>query len=293
MRPFEYASAATREQAVRLLGTEPGRSAVLAGGSNLLSRMKDGVESPARLVDLKSVAGLAGVRQSEGGGVRIGALSTLDDLATDAALGWDYPALIAALGRVATPQVRNVATLGGNLCQRSSGVHLSTLAPLLIALGARIALFGPGGERRIPLQSFYRVPQSEGEREYDLQPGELLTEIELTPVGGRKVGSYEVRAREALEWPLASAAVALEWEGDKVTKARVVLGQVAPVPWVAAPAEEFLVGKPIDAGVAQKAGEAALQGVQELPDNRAKIQQARVAVERALLAAVGRLEGGI
>jgi xanthine dehydrogenase YagS FAD-binding subunit len=292
MRPFEYASAATREQAVRLLGTEPGRSAVLAGGSSLLSRMKDGVENPVRLVDLKSAEGLAGVRQSEGGGVRIGALTTLDDLATDAALGWDYPVLIAALGRVATPQIRNVATLGGNLCQRAS-LHLSTLAPLLIALGARVALFGPGGERRIDLQSFYRVPKSEGEREHDLQPGELLTEIELPPVGSRKAASYEVRAREALEWPLATAAVVLELEDDKVTRARVVLGQVAPVPWTATAAEEFLAGKAIDAGVAQKAGEAAVQDVKAQPDNRSKIQQARVAIERAVLAAVGRLEGGI
>jgi xanthine dehydrogenase YagS FAD-binding subunit len=334
MQPLEYASPATREQAVRLLGTEPGRSAPLAGGSDLLALMKDGVETPRRLVNLKAIEGITGVRSEKGGGLRIGALTTIDDLAADAALAWDHAVLAAAAGRVAGPQIRNVATVGGNLCQRprcwyfrngfgllavkdgkpmvpegdnrfhailgNDGpayfVQPSTLAPLLVALGAQVTLFGPEGERRVELEKFYRIPQKEGEREYDLRPGEILTEVLLPPPPpgiGRRIASYEVRQRETLDWSLATASVVLEMDGVTVTRARVVLGQVAPIPWVAAEAEELLKGKAIDRSIADKAGEIAVQKARALSMNQYKIQLARVAVKRALLTAVGRLEGEV
>ncbi len=328
MHPFEYASPKTREQAVRLLAAVPG-AAVLAGGSDLLGLMKDGLETPKRLVSLRAVEGLTGVRAEEDKGLRIGALTTLDDLAEDAALGWEYPAIAAAAGRLAGPQIRNVATLGGNLCQRprcwyyrngfgllalkdgksmvtegdnryhailgNDGpayfVQPSTLVPLLVAVGAQVSLFGPEGERRIEIEKLYRLPQNEGEREIDLRPGEILTEVLLPPAGGRKIASYEVRQRETLDWSLATAAVALEMDGEKVSRARVVLGQVAPLPWTAAESEELLRGKAIDAAVADQAGVAAVQKARALSHNRYKIQLARVAVKRALLSAVGMLEG--
>lgn len=327
MQAFEYASPATREQAVRLLGTEPGRSAVLAGGSDLLALMKDGVETPKRLVDVKSVAGMSGVRSTDDGGLRIGALTTLDDLAADAALGWDFPGLAKAVSRVAGPQIRNVATLGGNLCQRprcwyfrngfgllawrdgksmvaegdnryhailgndgpAAFVQPSTLVPLLIALGARVSVFGPQGERTFDLEQLYRIPKTEEEREIALAPGEILTEVVLPPPAGRRIASYEVRQRETLDWSLATGSVALTMDGNKVGQARIVLGQVAPIPWVAKEAETFLAGKDVDESVAERAGEAAVAGAKALSRNRYKIQLARVAVKRALLTAVGRL----
>ncbi len=331
MQPLEYASPATREQAVRLLGTEPGRSAPRAGGSDLLALMKDGIETPRRLVNLKTIEGMTGVRAEKGtGGLRIGALTTIDALSADAALAWDHPVLAAAAGRVAGPQIRNVATVGGNLCQRprcwyfrngfgllavkdgkpmvpegdnrfhailgNDGpayfVQPSTLAPILVALGAQVALFGPDGERRVELEKFYRVPQKEGEREYDLRPGEILTEVLLPPAARRKMASYEVRQRETLDWSLATASVVLEIEGVTVTSARVVLGQVAPIPWVAAEAEELLKGKAIDPAVADKAGEIAVQKARALSMNHYKIQLARVAVKRALLTAAGMMTEG-
>lgn len=331
MQPLEYASPATREQAVRLLGTEPGWSAPLAGGSDLLALMKDGIEAPRRLVNLKAVEGMRGVRTEKGtGGLRIGALTTIDDLSADAALSWDHSAVTAAAARVAGPQIRNVATLGGNLCQRprcwyfrngfgllavkdgkpmvpegdnrfhailgNDGpayfVQPSTLAPLLVALGAQVALFGPEGERRVELEKFYRVPQKEGEREYDLRPGEILTEILLPPAAGRRMASYEVRQRETLDWSLATASVALEMDGVTVTRARIVLGQVAPMPWVAAESEEFLKGKAIAPAVADKAGEIAVQKARALSMNQYKIQLTRVAVKRALLTAAGMMTEG-
>jgi xanthine dehydrogenase YagS FAD-binding subunit len=328
MHPIEYASPNTREQAVKLLGTDPAAAAPLAGGSDLLGLMKSGVETPKRLVNLKGIAGLTGVR-SESGGLRIGALTVLDDLAADAALGFEYPAVTAAAGRLAGPQIRNVATLGGNLLQRPrcwyyrNGFGLlaqrdgksmvvdgdyryhailgnegpayfvspSTLAPVLVAVGARAVLFGPEGERRIELEKLYRIPKQAGEREHDLRPGEILTEVLLPPAAGRKVASYEVRQRTSLDWSLATASVSLEMLPDgKVSQARVVLGQVAPMPWVALTAAELLKGKRIDAALAAQAGEAAVHNAVALEKNRYKIQLARVAVKRALIAAAGILE---
>ena len=328
MHPIEYASPNTREQAVKLLGTDPAAAAPLAGGSDLLALLKDGVETPRRLVSLKGIAGLTGVR-SESGGLRIGALTVLDDLAADAALGFEYPAVTAAAGRLAGPQIRNVATLGGNLLQRPrcwyyrNGFGLlaqrdgksmipegdyryhailgnegpayfvspSTLAPVLVAVGAQAVLFGPQGERRIELEKLYRIPQQPGEREHDLRPGEILTEVHLPPAAGRKVASYEVRQRTSLDWSLATASVVLEMLPDgKVTQARVVLGQVAPMPWVALAAAEVLKGKQIDVALATQAGEAAVHNAVALEKNRYKIQLAKTAVKRALIAAAGIIE---
>jgi len=325
MRPFEHASPATREQAIQLLADQPDRAAALAGGSDLLALMKDGVVTPGRLVNLKKVQGLQGIRYAAENGFRIGALATIDDLASSEVLRLEHPAVAAAAGRLAGPQIRNVATVGGNLCQRprcwyfrngfgilpqrdgksmvlegdnryhailgNDGpayfVTPSTLAPLLIALDAEVALLGPQGERRIPLEKLYRVPQAEGEREHDLAPGEIITELVFGPLAGRQVASYEVRQRETLDWSLATASVALETDSGRVKRARVILGQVAPVPWVAREVESFLAGKPIDEGVAEEAGKLAVQGAKPLSGNRYKIQLARVAVRRALLTAAG------
>jgi len=328
MQPFEYASPKTREQAVSLLTAAPG-AAVLAGGSDLLGLMKDDVETPKRLVNLKAIGGLTGVRAEKDKGLRIGALTTLDELSADAALSFEYPAVAASAGRLAGPQIRNVATVGGNLCQRprcwyfrngfgllaqkdgksmvaegdnryhailgndgpASFVQPSTLVPLLVAVGAQVTLFGPAGERRIDLEKLYRIPQKEGEREHDLQPGEIVTELFLPPAAGRKIAVYEVRQRETLDWSLATAAVALEMDGGKVSRARVVLGQVAPIPWISAEAAELLQGKTLDAALAQQAGEAAVQKARALSHNAYKIQLARVAVKRALFSAGSIIEG--
>jgi xanthine dehydrogenase YagS FAD-binding subunit len=325
MRAFEYASPTTPAQALKLL--TPG-SAALAGGSDLLGLMKDGVENPSRLVNLKDLRDLRGIRWDPKTGLRIGALATLDEVASDPALKFDYSVLADAYGRVAGPQIRNVATVGGNLCQRPrcwyfrNGFGLlpmrneksmvvegdnryhaifgdggdggpayfvspSTVAPLLVALGAQVAILGSQGERRMDLERFFRIPQKEGEREHDLMPGEILTEIVVPPASSLRVASYEVRQRETLDWSLATASVALEMDGARVARARIVLGQVAPVPWTARSAEALLVGKTLDRALAEKAGEAAVEGAKPLSRNQYKVQLARVAVKRALLAAAG------
>ncbi|HVT19589.1 MAG TPA: FAD binding domain-containing protein [Thermoanaerobaculia bacterium] len=330
MQSFEYASPATVDQAVRLLAAEPGKSAVLAGGSDLLALMKDGVERPGLLVNLKAIAALRGLRSGGKEGLRAGALVTIDQLAADPGVRRDYPVLATAAGHVAGPQIRNVATVGGNLCQRPrcwyfrSGyglvpqrdgksmvvegdnryhailgnegpayfVHPSTLSPLLIALGARVAVHGPRGEREIELAQLYRTPRRDGERELTLAPGEVVTALLVPPLAGRRAWSYEIRQRTALDWSLATAAVVLDLQENRVLAARVVLGQVAPVPWPAAAAEDLLRGQAadaIDAALAERAGEAAVQGARALSRNRYKIQLARVAVKRAVLAAAGQM----
>jgi len=323
MRPFEYAAAKTKAQAVGLLGASFDQAEVLAGGSDLLALMKDDVVRPKRLVSIQEIPELHEIRAAEGG-LLIGALRTLSELAEDREVRRRYPALWQALDEAASPQIRNVATLGGNLCQRprcwyfrgghgllakgpggeslvvkgdnryhailgNSGpayfVSPSTIAPVLVAYGARVRIHGPKGDRDLPVEKFFRVPQSEAEREHDLQPNEIVTEIVLPSAKGTQGANYEVRQKEAFDWPYATASTVLRVAGGKVESARIVLGTVAPVPWVSEEAARAITGKPVNAETAAAAGRAAVESARPLSRNRHKVQLARVAVARALLAA--------
>ena len=325
MRGFEYANPTTKEQAVGLLGNDWADADVLAGGTDLLALMKDDIVAPKRLVNIKDIQELRGITVSSKG-LRIGALVTIQELADDAHVREAFPVVAMTAIEIAGPQIRNMGTVGGNLCQRprcwyyragfgllakdASGEPLvpsgdnryhailgnagpayfvspSTLAPLFIALGGTVRLFGPKGKREIPVDKFFVVPQKESDREHDLRPNEIVTEIVLPPLAGIKAATYEIRQKEAMDWPLAIASVALSFSGNKVRSARVVMGQVAPVPWRSTEAETALVGKAINEETAKAAGEAAVAGAKSLGRNGYKIQLARVAVKRALLAAAG------
>ncbi len=329
MRAFEYASPATKEQAVSLLGTNWADADVLAGGTDLLALMKDDVVKPKRLVNIKDIKELRGITVGSGRGLRIGALVTIQELADHPQVRKAFPVIAKTAGEIAGPQIRNMGTVGGNLCQRprcwyyragfgllakdESGESLvpsgdnryhailgnsgpayfvspSTLAPLFIALGATVRLFGPKGKREIPVEQFFVVPQAESDREHDLKPNEIVTEIVVPPLAGVQSAAYEIRQKEAMDWPLAFASVALTMSGGKVSTARVVMGQVAPVPWRSKEAEAALVGKAITEGTAKAAGEAAVTGAKSLGGNGYKIQLARVAVKRAILQAA---KGGV
>ena len=323
MKAFEYATPKSKEQAVGLLGQNWGQSELLAGGTDLLALMKDDVVQPKRLVNIKAIKDLQGVTATAQG-LRIGALVTLGDLADNANVLKGYPALVDALNEAASPQIRNLATLGGNLCQRprcwyfrkgfgllpkdGSGKDLvaegenryhailgndgaakfispSTVVPVLIAYGATIRLVGPRGVRELPLEKFYVIPKTEIEREHDLQPNEIVAEVILPGAGGLKAAHYEIRQKEAFDWPLAVSAVALRMNGSAVQSARVVMGYVAPVPWPSAEAAQALTGKSISEEVAKAAADAALQSARPLSHNAYKVQLARVAVKRAILKA--------
>ena len=325
MRPFEYVSPTSKAQAVSLLGTSWGKTEILAGGTDLLALMKDDVVGPKRLVNIKEIKELKGV-SPDAQGLRIGALTTLGDLAGDASVTRNYPALAEALVEAASPQIRNMATLGGNLCQRPrcwyfrSGLGLlpkdeagkdlivegenryhailgndgpakfvspSTIVPILIAYGAKIRLEGPKGKRELPLEKFYVIPKTESEREHDLRPNEIVTEVVIPPAEGVKAAHYEVRQKEAFDWPLAVAAVGLKMNGPTVQSARVVMGYVAPVPWPSPEAEQALTGQEVKESTAQKAAETALKNAKPLSQNAYKVQLARVALKRAILKAAG------
>ena len=323
MRAFEYVSPSTRAQALSLLGPNWGHTEILAGGTDLLALMKDDVLTPKRLINIKDIKDLSGI-SSAAQGLRIGALTTLGELADDANVKKDYPALAEAVIEAASPQIRNMATLGGNLCQRprcwyfrngfgllpknESGKALvdegenryhailgnegpakfvspSTIVPILIAYQAKVRLEGPKGKRELPLEKFYITPKAESEREHDLRPNEIVTEIVIPPAAEVKAAHYEVRQKEAFDWPLAVAAVALKMHGSTVDSSRVILGYVAPVPWPSAEAERVLAGQAVTRETAQHAADAALAKAKPLSHNAYKVKLARVAVTRAIMKA--------
>jgi xanthine dehydrogenase YagS FAD-binding subunit len=330
MNAFEYARPKTTAEAVKFLAAKPGQAAVLAGGTDLLSLMKDGVEAPTRLVSLTAIAELAGIRREADGGIRIGALTTIEELSADAKLGDEFAGLRHAAAGITSPQIRSVGTVGGDLCQRphcwyyrngfataapgastamvvkgdnryhailgNDGpayfVHPSSLAPVLIALGARVSVVGAKGGRELALAELFHAPRKDDEKEIVLGADEILTEVKLPAASGVRSATYEIRERRALDWPLVVAAVALRVESGSIRSARVVLGHVAPIPWLCAGAASALAGAPATPdgaqAVATRAGEAAVAGAKALAHNAYKIRLARVAVKRAVLRALGR-----
>jgi xanthine dehydrogenase YagS FAD-binding subunit len=318
MQAFEYANPTTLQEATALLGTKWGEADVLAGGTDIISLMKDGAYSTRRLINVKNIKELGGIRRA-GGGLRIGATVTIDELLENSTIRSQYPALADAARGIASPQIRNMGTVGGDLCQRprcwyyrggngllaqdakggslvvngdnryhaifSSGpayfVSASSLGPALIAMNAKVTLVGKSGKRELSVEQFFVTPKSNDEREIALQPGEILTEV-VIPAAAARSAVYEVRERDALDWPLVAAAVVLGPKG------RVVLGHVAPTPYVAAKADQALAGKTINESVAEQIGAAAVADAKPLSQNAYKVQLAKVAVKRALLEASGR-----
>jgi xanthine dehydrogenase YagS FAD-binding subunit len=322
MQAFEYANPATVQEAVALLGAGWGETDVLAGGTDLLSLMKEDLHTPKRVVNIKNIKELDGIRKS-GQGLRIGALVTMDELAKSAEVHATHKALADAAEGIPSPQIRHMGTVGGDLCQRprcwyyrqgfgllamkdgkslvpegentyhaifGSGpayfVSASSLGPALVAMGAKVELVSAKGRREMPVEDFFVAPRSENSREIALAPNEILTGI-LVPGGATHSATYEVRQKEALDWPLVAAAVALTMKGGTVESAKIVLGHVAPTPWKAEAAARELAGKTITVATAEAAGKAAVEGAKPLSQNAYKVQLAQVAVKRALLQAAG------
>jgi xanthine dehydrogenase YagS FAD-binding subunit len=325
MNRFEYVSPNTMKQALGLLSANWADAEILAGGTDLLALMKDYVVSPKRVVNIKQLPGMHAI-SVERGESHIGALVTLDRIADSAQIRRDYPALAECVADAASPQIRNMATIGGNLCQRPrcwyfrNGMGLlpktpdgkslvvegdnrfhailgnegpayfvtpSTIAPMLIAYGTRLRITGPGGEREVELEKFFRIPASDQEREHQLKANELVTEVIIPPPKGARAASYEVKQRASFDWPLATAAVALQMNGSTVQSARIVMGAVAPVPWVSQEAAQAIIGQSINESTASAAGEAAVSKARPLSHNGYKVRLAAVAVKRALQTAAG------
>jgi xanthine dehydrogenase YagS FAD-binding subunit len=326
MQAFAYANPATLKDALSLLGAQWGQADVLAGGTDLLPLMKDNLHHPERVVNIKAVKELGGIRKTSEG-LRIGALVTLDELIESPLVRSDYPALVTAAQGVSSPQTRNMGTVAGDLCQRprcwyfrngfgllaldkdgkslvpngenryhailgNQGpayfVSASSLGPPLIALGAKIRIVSASGKRDLDAAKFFVTPDKPDAREVALQPNEIVTGILVPSARGVRNATYEVRQKQALDWPIVTASVAVVTKADVVLSARVVLGHVAPVPWLAETANQHLAGRTVTEDVADQAAWAALSDATPLSQNAYKVQLARAAVKRALLAACGK-----
>ncbi len=320
---FNYVSPTSVEQAVLQLG-EGGMAVIHAGGTDLLGCLRDGVFTADKLISIQDIGELRGIRVLSGG-LSLGALATLTEIADHPLIQRRYAALAQGAGAAASPQLRNQGTLGGNLCQRprcwyfrgdfhclrKGGdtcyavggeneyhcilggsacyiVHPSDTAPALIALGAGASIIGPRGRRTVPMESFFVLPAKDLARENVLKPGEILTEILLPALPDGVRSSYrKVRMRGAWDFALAGVALALRLNRDGIVEwARIVLSGVAPAPWRTPEAEQFLVGRKVDEAVATQVAAACVKGAEPLSQNAYKIDLVRGVVEESLLALI-------
>jgi xanthine dehydrogenase YagS FAD-binding subunit len=319
MRNFELARPSSVAQARELSAERPG-AIFKAGGIDVLDHLKEHLVEPPRLVDLKSVPGLREIAPQADGSLRIGPLATLAEVAAHAGVRQTHPALAQACGEAASPQIRNVATIGGNVLQRprcwyyrqesykclkkggdvcfavggenryhaifgggpSYAPHPSNAAVPLVAYGAQFVLEGEKGPRTVAAGEFFVPPSKDPERENQIQPGEVLTEIRVPSAQGWRSAYRELRERAAFDWPLVAAATAVRIDGGVVKEARIVLGAVAPIPWRSARAEQALVGKALDAAGVAAAASAAIVGAAPLSDNGYKVGLLQVILKRTL-----------
>jgi len=329
MDNFTYYRPRSTEAAVGLLDSKWGTAELLAGGTDLVSRQKEYIARPKKVISLASLPDdfrqIAVLEKNPpvlviGAGIKLAQLAASDDVKKWAT------GLASAADEIAGPQIRNMGTLGGSLCQRnrcwyfrdehtvcllkggdkcfaldgenryhaifSKGhkcviVHPSTLAPVLIALGATAEVLGPKGKRTVEMAKFYKAPSGAGDREHVLAPDEMLVSVKVNGVKGGKSASYEVRQKLSSDWPLVQAAVALELAGGKAKNVRVVLGHVAPTPLLSEAAAKAIEGKAVTEETAAAAGEAAVKGATPLAQNGYKVRLLSVAVKRALLIAAG------
>ena len=322
MKTFSNANARDVRQAIALSSATRQRGRVVAfagGGSDLLALVKERVVAPDVIVSLKSIQGFDRV-VPDGKGLAIGGLITLDALGRDPAVRRQYSVLAEAAESVATPQIRNVGTLAGNLCQRpwcwyyrngfpcfkaggnqcfsvagenqfhaifgggpSYIVHPSDTAPAFVALDAVFRISGPSGDRTVPAADFFVLPRQNAAAENVLANDEVLTSVQIpaAPAGTRSVYA-KVLDREAWTHAVVSAAIVLQMDGPICRFARVVLGGVAPIPWRLPDVEQALTGQPITEETAARAGDLAIAGARPLAKNAYKLPLTRNLVRRTI-----------
>lgn len=321
LKSFSYVRATTVDEAVEQLRAPGAR--VHAGGTDLVGCLRDQVFDVERVVSIGSIDALDGIRQQSGGGLRIGALTRIAQVAADPLIGERYAALARAASEVGTPQLRNQGTLGGNICQktrcayyrgpfacrRKGGakcfaiegnteahavfgggrcymVHPSDTASALMALDATVAVQGPRGARTIPIDRFFVLPEVDPTRETVLEQGEVVTEVILPPPGAGLRSSYrKVRMRRSWDFALVGVALALRKDSaGAVSEARVVFSGVAPVPWRSTPAERVITGQRLSEDVVRAAADAAVADADPMPDNAYKVALLRGIVAQELAA---------
>jgi xanthine dehydrogenase YagS FAD-binding subunit len=324
MNLFEHVTARSTQEALAAL-SGPGPTSIIAGGTDLLPLMKDGLATPARLVDLKPARDLRYLRFEADGTCHVGALATLADLERDPMVNERLPILVQAVRDAATPQLRAMATVAGNLLQRNRcwyfrgphhcwlkggetcfardgqskyqsifeqgpcrAVHPSDLAPALVALEATVAIEGRRGSRTLPVAKLLAAPTSDRRIEHVLGPAEVIVEVRVPPQPAGARGVYlKVMDRQAWAFALVSAAAQIAMADGRVERARVALGGVAGVPWRAPAADALLEGQPLTPELAAQAADLLMQGAMPLAHNGYKVRLARELAHRALLTAGG------
>ncbi len=322
MREFKIAEPRTADEAAALQAETNETAALIAGGTDLLDELKSGVSAATLVVDLRAVPGLAGITP-ESGGLRIGALTRIVDLAGNAAVARDYPGLKQAALSLATPQLRNVGTVGGNLCQRprcwyyrdpevvcrkkggfncfayqgrnkyhcifgGNGCYIvypSDLAPALLSLRAAAMIGSAKGDKSIPLESFYAGPDVDVSRENVLAKGQFLKSVWVpAPKPGQRSAYVKLEERGTWDFALVSAAVAAVVQDGRVAEVSIVMGGVAPVPWRLKKAEDVLRGKSANEALIRQAADAALQDASPLKENGYKTDLVFAALKEAVAA---------
>ncbi|MDH4196334.1 MAG: xanthine dehydrogenase family protein subunit M [Candidatus Aminicenantes bacterium] len=324
MNAFKLAQPRTTDEVAALLAAARPGLFLMAGGTDLLDEMKSGVVSPEVVVDLQAVQGLAGIT-AEKDGLRIGAMTTVAELADDPTVARDYPGLRQAALSLASPQLRAVGTVGGNLCQRprcwyyrdpqvicrkkggsrcfaargrnkyhaifGGGicyiVFPSDLAPMLMSLGAQVEVGRSGGEKTVLLEEFYQLPSVNVRQENVLQPGEFVRSIKIpAPKPGQKSVYVKLKERGTWDFALVSTAATAVVGGKKLASLSLVLGGVAPIPWRLKKAEDVLRGQTVTEELVKRAAAEAIKDASPLAENGYKTKFLAAALKQAVLALI-------
>lgn len=329
MKNFEYAHPRTEAEAVAMLAAKDASTAVLAGGTDLVGLMKRMVVEPDRVVNVSDISSLQHIEQDVSGGTWIGAAVRLDQFVDDS--GCDSLAAVKqVIQAISSVQLQSQGTLVGEILRRpccwyfrdghdllanrgrlvmegdnryhailgnrgpAKFVSASRLAPILIAMKAKVRIVGPDPDQEqvVDLETLYQTPRHDSETETSLQHGQLVTHVIVPPSNGSLSAAYEVRHGVGPDQPLSAAAVSMDVQNGLINDAAVVLGQVAPIPWIAEEAARSMRGKPLNEQTAETAGLEAVAGAMALSQNEYKIELTQVAVKRAILRAAGLETGG-
>ncbi len=321
---FDYVRPVSLRDAIKHLSSDGAR--IHAGGIDLLSCLRDGVLGVEKMVSISKIKALKGIKAKSDGSLHIGALTTIAEVSENSIIKSQYSVLAQAASKVASPQLRNQVTIGGNICQkpwcwyyrgdfhcvRKGGemcyaengenqyhcifggggicyiVHPSDPSSALVALGASVRIVGQLGSRVVPLDKFHLSPGQDAQKENVLEPGEIVAEIVIpSPPEGLRSSYRKVRVRQSFDFALAGVALALQFKDKKVTGGRVVLSGAAPVPWRSKAVEEVITGKKLDARTVAKAADAVVKGAEPLGQNGYKIPLFRGIIEEELLAIAG------
>jgi xanthine dehydrogenase YagS FAD-binding subunit len=326
MNSFEWIDVHTVDEAIRLLSEGGSSQCVVAkaGGVDLLDLMKEGIVHPNRVINLRTIPNLNEIRIDEHGALQLGALATLAQIASDAHVMKNFSALAAAAEHAATPQVRNVATIGGNLLQRprcwyfrnahferqhveaaaregenpyhgvfdtdrTPLVHASTPATALLAYGATVHVVSSRSKRSIPISEFFLPPDPKRESDVVMHPDEVLTHVTVPASAHGTVSVYRKQTeRDSYDWPICDVAVVLQLKPNRtVDAATIALGWVAPTPTRASAAEALIKGRVLDEEIARQAARAAVMSAKPLSRNAYKVKVLETVIERTVLAAGG------